>query len=60
MSARRDLRIDTRVTEAEFDRIRARAARLGLGVSAYIRMAALCPDAVRTTEEEANELGRSE
>ncbi len=49
----RQLRIDVRVSEVEFDLIRARAERVGLTVSAFVRMLALCPDDVRTFEREA-------
>ena len=48
------LRIDVRVSEQEFDRIRARAERIGLSVSAFLRSLALCPDDVRTSEREAH------
>ena len=56
-------RLDTRVTEAELDAIRARAARVGLSVSSFVRMMALyghCPNDVPTSEAAARERGSSE
>lgn len=60
MPVSRDLRIDVRVTEAEFDRIRARASRIGLSVSSLLRLLAICPDDVRTVEAEADRRDRGE